>query len=421
VPGRFPEGFRWGTATSAYQVEGDNTASDWWRWEQRPGRIRDGQRSGLACDWWRNAEADFDRMVTLHQNAARLSIEWSRLEPRAGAWDEEALARYLEMLRGLRARGIEPMVTLNHFTLPQWIADRGGWVWPGIVPAFAACAGRVARAAGSLADLWITINEPVGHLIDAHLLGQHPPGRGGIPALVRAMVHSVRAHAAAYRAIHAAQPAARVGLAAHLRPVEPARPQSAADRVLAFQMDRLTNWMYLDALGAGTLIGPLGLRVRVPEAAGSLDFIGVNYYTRTRLMFDARRPRTLFARAVRADGASLSDHGYGEIYPDGLLAVLRRARGYGLPIYVTENGLPDADDDQRPAFIVEHLRRIARAIDEGCPVRGYYHWSLIDNFEWNDGWTLRFGLYAVDPATQTRTARPSAGLYADICRRNGVP
>lgn len=421
VSARFPDGFRWGTATSAYQVEGDNVASDWWRWEQRPDQIKHGHRSGLACDWWRNAEEDFDRMAALHQNAARLSIEWSRLEPREGTWEEAAVRRYLEMFRGLRARGIEPMVTLNHFTLPQWIADRGGWTWPGIVPAFAAYARRVAEAAGALVDLWITINEPVGHLTSAYLLGGHPPGHGGITALVRAMVHSVRAHAAAYRAIHAAQPLARVGLAAYLRPVEPARPRSAADRFLASWMDRLTNWMYLDALRTGALVGPLGLRARVPDAAGTLDLIGVNYYTRTRLMFDPRRPRTLFARAAPPDPTAASDDGYGEIYPDGLGAVLRRARAYGLPLYVTENGLPDADDDQRPAFIIEHLRRIASAIDQGCPVRGYYHWSLIDNFEWNDGWTLRFGLYALDPATQRRTARSSAGVYAEICRRGVLP
>jgi beta-glucosidase len=212
-----------------------------------------------------------------------------------------------------------------------------------------------------------------------------------------------------------------VGVAAYLRPVEAARPSSRVDHYVASIMDRITNWMYLDALVTGRLRGPLGIRARIPEAAGTLDVLGVNYYTRTRLAFDARRPQTLFTRPVTTDGAAYSDDAYGEIYPDGLLDVLRRARAYGVPIYVTENGLPDADDDLRPGFIVEHLRRIGRAIDEGCPVRGYYHWSLIDNFEWNEGWSLRFGLIAVDAATQTRTPRPSAALYAGICRTNTVP
>lgn len=415
--GGFPEGFKWGTATSAYQVEGDNTASDWWVWEQRPGTIRHGDRSGVACDWWRHAERDFDLMVGLHQNAARISIEWSRLEPRQGQWDDAALHRYLEILRGLRMRGIEPLVGLNHFTLPRWVADRGGWLWEGIVPAFGAYAGRFAHAAASLVDFWLTLNEPVGHLLNAYLFRRFAPGRTNPTALVRALTQSVRAHAAAYHAIHQVQPEARVSVAAYLRPVEPAGPRWI-NRWLARHFDYFANWMYLDALVTGRLAGPGGIGADVHDAAGSMDFIGVNYYSRSYVAFDLLRPSTAFVRDEPPPGATISDGGYSEVYPDGLLAVLRRVRDYNLPIYITENGLPDADDDLRPGFIVEHLRRVAQAIEEGCPVRGYYHWSLVDNFEWAEGWSLRFGLYALDPATQARTRRPSAALYADICRNN---
>ncbi len=418
---RFPEGFRWGTATSAYQVEGNNTASDWWRWEQRPGTIRNGDRSGLACDWWRHAERDFDLMVGLNQNAVRLSIEWGRLEPRQGQWDDAVLQRYLEMLQGLRTRGIEPLVALNHFTLPQWVADRGGWLWGGIAPAFAAHARRFARAAASLVDFWLTLNEPVGHLVNAYLLGRFAPGRTSLSALVRTLTVSVRAHAAAYRAIHEVQPAARVGVAVYLRPADPANPRRWVDRRLARLLDYAVNWMYLDALVTGRLAGPWGFGVNVPDAAGTMDFIGVNYYTRSHVAFDLLRPRTAFVRDEPPPGATISDGGYSEVYPDGLLAVLGHVRDYHLPIYITENGLPDAADDLRPAFIVEHLRRVARAIEKGCPVRGYYHWSIVDNFEWAEGWSLRFGLHALDPATQARTPRPSAALYAEICRTNRLP
>jgi len=421
VPMRFPEGFRWGTATSAYQVEGNNTASDWWQWEQAPGRVRGGDRSGQACDWWRRAERDFDLMAGIHQNAARLSVEWSRLEPQPGRWDEAAEARYREMLGGLRQRGIEPLVTLNHFTLPQWVADRGGWLWDGIVPAFAAFTSRFVRAAVPLVDFWITVNEPVGYLISAYLQGRFPPGRANPLAFVRALRASVRAHAAAYRAIHDAQPAARVGVAAYLRPVQPVDQRSSLHRWLARRLDHALNWMHLDALRSGGLVGPGGLHIQVPEAAGTLDFVGVNYYTRTRIVFDLRRPRTFFVRADRPYGVEMSDADYGEVYPDGLLAMLLEVRCYGLPVYITENGLPDGDDDLRPRFITDHLLRVAQAISEGSPVRGYYHWSLIDNFEWADGWGLRFGLYALDPLTQVRTPRPSAALYGEICRQNGLP
>ncbi len=428
MPTRFPDGFLWGTAASAYQFEGGNTSSDWWAWEQQPGRILNGDRSGLACDWWRHAEADFDLMVALHQNALRLSVEWGRLEPEEGRWDRPAEERYLEMLRGLRDRGIEPLVTLNHFTLPRWVAERGGWLWDGIVPAFGAFAGRFARAAGRaasggapLVDFWITINEPVGHLISAYILGRFAPGRAGLAAFTRALVRSVQAHAVAYHAVHEAQPAARVGLAAYLRPAVPANPRSPLDRWVARRLDHIVNWMYLDALATGRLAGPFGVRFRVPQASGTMDFLGVNYYTRSRVAFDLRRPGHLFVRDEPPSGAVISDGGYSEIYPDGLLAVLGAVRRYGLPVYITENGLPDADDDLRPGFIVEHLRRVAQAVDEGCPVRGYYHWSLVDNFEWADGWSLRFGLYALDPATQVRTARPSAALYGEISRSNALP
>jgi beta-glucosidase len=418
---RFPEDFRWGTAASAYQFEGNNTASDWWHWEQRPRAIVNGDRSGLACGWWRDAEADFDRMAALGQNAARISVEWSRLQPAPGAWDQAAEARYLAMLRALRDRGIEPLVTLNHFTLPAWVAERGGWTWDGIASAFAAYAERFVRAAAPLTDFWATVNEPVGYLISAYLLGRFPPGRRNVFAFARAIAMTVKAHAAAYHAIHRAQPDARVGIAAYLRAVDPADLRSRFDTWYARHFDHLTNWAYLDALTTGRLAGPWGLAATIPEAAGTMDYLGVNYYTRSCVEFDLRRPLRLFIRDEPPAGAMVSDHGYSEVYPNGMLSVLRRARGYDLPIYVTENGLPDADDDLRPSFIVEHLRRVAQAIDEGCPVRGYYHWALVDNFEWADGWTLRFGLFALDVASGVRTPRPSATVYADICRQNALP
>src|SRR3989304_764439 len=235
-------------------------------------------------------------MAALHQNAPRLSIEWSRLERNPGQWDDGALARYREMLTGLRQRGIAPMVTLHHFTFPLWLNARGG--------------GVLAR----------------------------PPPAGGPLARVAAAVNSLRAHAAAYRTLHGAQPNARV------------------------------NWAYLDALRDGVLrVGP---RVRVPEAAGTLDFIGVNYYSRDLVQFDRRHGRTLFGRHFPTPGAPISDGGYGEVYPAGLLRVLLKAHQYGVPIYVTENGLPDEGDNLRPGFLIDHLMELWRASRMGCDVRG---------------------------------------------------
>lgn len=417
----FPSGFRWGTATSSHQVEGHNTNNDWWLFEQQPGRIRCGHRSGAACDWWHRAEEDFDRMHALHQNAHRLSLEWSRLEPEPGRSDEQAVRRYRAMLRGLRDRGIEPMVTLHHFTLPLWVARQGGWENPQIVDAFAGYARRCAEWFGDLVGLWVPINEPNIVVALGYLDGRHPPGVRNPLRTRRAIPNLLRAHAAAYHTLHDVQPDVQVGTAHNVRPFDPARPDAPQDRWIASVYAQAFNWMWLDALRDGVARSVLG-HWHLPECAGTMDFVGVNYYTRDRVRFAPWRLRAGLIRSVRPPDADLSDGGYGEIYPEGLYRAVRAVwQHYRRPVFVTENGVPDADDDVRPRFILEHLRALHRAIAEGVDVRGYYHWSLVDNFEWAEGWTLRFGLIALDPVTQRRTVRPSALLYAEICRTNTLP
>ncbi|MDR7569829.1 MAG: glycoside hydrolase family 1 protein [Armatimonadota bacterium] len=418
---RFPRGFRWGTATSSHQVEGDNTNNDWWLFEQQPGRIRDGSRSGVACDWWHRAEEDFDRMRALHQNAHRLSLEWSRLEPEPGRWDEGAEARYRQMLRGLWERGIEPMVTLHHFTLPLWVARQGGWENPEIVRWFARHVKRCAEAFGEFVSLWVPINEPNVVVALGYLHGKHPPAVQNPLRARRAIPNLLRAHAAAYRILHEVQPGARVGTAHNLRPFDPVRSESRLDRWITSVHGQFFNWMWLEALHHGLASSALGTW-HLPECAGAMDFVGVNYYTRDRLRFAPWRVSGGLARAVRDPGALYSDGDYGEVYPEGLYRVVREVwMRYRKPVFVTENGLPDADDDLRPGFLLQHLAALHRAIEEGADVRGYYHWSIVDNFEWAEGWSLRFGLIAVDPHTQARTFRPSAHLYAEICARNALP
>lgn len=416
----FPPGFRWGTATSAHQVEGDNIHNDWWAWEQQPGRIRNGDRSGAACRWWTAAEADFDRAAALHQNAHRLSVEWSRVEPEPGRWDSGALDRYREMVAALRARGIEPMVTLHHFTNPRWFAEDGGWERADAPERFARYVERVVPALRDHVPIWCTLNEPAGWAISAYAAGRWPPGYRSISAALRSLGNLVRAHAAAYRIIHRLQPEALVGIAHYFRLFDPADPRSPLDRAVAAAQDRFVNAAFLDAVTAGR-VRALPWVARFPEAAGTLDFLGVNYYTRDLVAFDLSVPQHLFGRNFTRPGAPRSDGGYGEIYPEGMARVLHRAARYGRTLYVTENGLPDDDDDQRGEFIAAHLREVHRAIAAGADVRGYYHWSLVDNFEWAEGWTLRFGLIAVDPSTQERRVRPSAQFYAETCRHNALP
>jgi beta-glucosidase len=414
----FPADFKWGVATAAHQVEGNNTNNDWWAWEQQEERQAE-YRSGKACDWWENAEADFDRAAEMGLNALRLSVEWSRIEPHPGEFDAAALARYGEMLQGLRERHIEPMVTLHHFTNPRWLAEQGGWENPETVDRFAGFARRVVEALGRHCDLWCTVNEPNVYGVWG-LVGGDGPGK--VPDIKTATClirHMLLGHAAAYREIHAVQSEARVGFAHNMRVFDPANPRSPLDRLAARTLDRVYNQNILTALARGCWTLPLGFGLAW-KLRRTLDWIGLNYYTRDLVAFDRAQSQLLFTRRTHAEDAELLDGGYGEFYPNGLFRCLKRLARLNLPIYVTENGIPDADDDQRPRHLLTHLHQMWHAIQLCYPVMGYYHWTLVDNFEWADGWTLRFGLIALDPETQARTPRPSAGLYADIVHANAI-
>jgi beta-glucosidase len=425
VPLTFPDGFLWGSATSSHQVEGGNDNNQWWDWEHQPGRIWNGDRSADACGWWRNAERDLERAAQLGQNAHRLSVEWSRIEPRQGEFDDAAIARYRQILEFMRGKGIKPMVTLHHFTNPRWLEERGGWLWAGTPELFARFSKHVVSRLGDICNLWCTINEPVIYAVMGYLLGLFPPGRTGLPETVRVVAGMLRAHALAASAVRAASANANVGIVHHMRLFTPAS-QNGLDGLVARTWDYLCNTAFLQALETGILPPPLGWWERVPGLRGSNDFVGLNYYTREHISFDASAPQMGFGRRFTPDHLEQSDNGrdghtYGEVYPDGLEVALKRIARLNCPIFVTEFGLPDATDDQRPRFLVRHLRVVHRAISRGLDVRGVFHWSLTDNFEWAEGWGLRFGLIALDQLTQERTDRPSAQVYARMARANAIP
>jgi beta-glucosidase len=415
----FPDDFKWGVATAAHQVEGGNVNNDWWAWEQEEGHIKEGHQSKKACNWWENAEADFDRATKLGLNAMRLSVEWSRVEPSPGEFDEAALARYAEMLQGLRARAIEPMVTLHHFTNPLWLVDEGGWENPETVDRFARFARRVVEVLGEYCDLWCTINEPNVYGYLGYVDGVWPPGKSDQKTAFLVMRHMLLAHADAYREIHDVQGNARVGLAHNMRILDPADPSSHLDRRATNVADRAFNQAILIALNKGRWALPLGFgpawRLR-----GTLDWIGLNYYTRELVAFDRAQRESLYTRRLHAPDAERLDGGYGEFYPHGLFRCIERLDLLGLPIYITENGIPDEDDDQRPRYLLTHLHEVWHAIQLCYPVMGYYHWTLVDNFEWAEGWSLRFGLFSLSLKNKSRKPRQSAQLYADIIRTNAI-
>jgi len=415
----FPPDFRWGVATAAHQVEGNNQTSDWWAWEQQQGRIKKGHTSGLACDWWENAEADFDRAADLGVNSLRLSVEWSRVEPRPGTFDDRALGRYVEMLQALRERGIEPMVTLHHFSSPRWLADQGGWENTETIQLFARFVRKVVESLRSHCDLWCTINEPNVYALEGYVNGAFPPGKSDVRTAVRVLRNLLRGHAAAYRAIHDVQKNARVGLAHNMRIFDPAHPRAPLDRRVARSMDRFFNQAILVALTKGRWMPPVGFGPAW-KLRHTLDWVGLNYYTRDLVAFDRKSPRSLYGRRLHSSDAELLDGGYGEYYPEGMYRCLETLNHLGLPIYVTENGIPDADDNQRPKYLLAHLHQIWRALQHNYPIQGYYHWTLVDNFEWAEGWTLRFGLIALDRKSQTRSLRKSAQLYRKITMADAI-
>jgi beta-glucosidase len=424
----FPPGFRFGTATSATQVEGHCTTTDWYSFARR-GRVKNGDTLDVACDSWNRWGADIALQRRFGLNAARLSVEWGRIEPRPGAFDRAAIDHYRTILGGYVDAGLRPMVTLHHFSLPNWVADRGGLLSPELPAWLARFAVEVVRALGDLCREWITINEPNVLAAHAYLLGVWPPAARDPRHAAIAHHRLLEAHVTMYRALHDADARGdlSLGVAHHLRVAEPADPGRRADRVAARLFGRVFNDAFAHAVSSGELLGPLDPlfgrfgAFRPAEARGTQDFLGINYYSRDLLRFDLQSAGELFVHRQVAPGAATNDLGW-EIYPAGLETLIERwaDRSGGLPVYVTENGVADATDILRPRFIVRHLARVARAIAHGIDVRGYYHWSLLDNFEWAEGYTPRFGLVEVDFATQTRSPRESAEVYARIARARAI-
>jgi beta-glucosidase len=416
----FPRGFLWGTATAAYQVEGNNIHSNWWAWEQKPGKIRNGDKSGLACDWWGGRwREDFDRAAECGQNAHRFSVEWGRIQPTPDRWDEDALDRYRQMLRGLVERGMTPMVTLHHYTDPQWLGDQGGWENEAIVAHFEKYVTKVVEALKDYVTLWITFNEPNGVMAHGYILCDYPPGKPGIRTAFQAEANMIAAHAAAYHAIHKIQPQARVGIAQHYRGFLPSRDWLPLDRWAAGAQSAFFNEMFPKALVDGVLRTPFG-RTRLPQAKGTQDFLGINYYTRERVKLDLSKPLEMFGQRYNHPESESGDSGIVVNEPEGMFDVLKWGLQFKVPMIVTENGVDDASDRLRPRYLIQHLHQVWRAVNFNWPVKGYFHWTLVDNFEWAAGWTQRFGLWELDIETQARRKRPSADLYADICHENGI-
>jgi beta-glucosidase len=352
------------------------------------------------------------------------SVEWSRLEPTEGAWDAAAMARYKEWTVKLRAAGIEPMVTLHHFTLPKWVAAKKGFETLDTQDAFVAFTRRVATELGATVDVWCPFNEINVYAAEGYLEGIWPPGVKDDTALqVKVMTNMLKAHAKAAAALREVDTvdadgdgqATVITTAHHVRIFQPAS-HSVLDTAIAGLTDDVVNEAVPRALKTGRIRFSVPGTVEVDETvdglAGSIDLLGLNYYTRDIVRADlgsAALSHTYFK-----GGRPTNDLGW-DLYPDGLYLMLKRFSSYGWPIAITENGTADANDTIRTQYLAQHIAAIERAVDEGVDVRGYYHWSLMDNFEWAEGFAARFGLFRVDfEGTRDRTPTSAVDAFKTI-------
>jgi beta-glucosidase len=448
----FPQGFVWGTATAAYQIEGGwdqdgKGESVWDRFASIKGKIADGSDGKVACDHYNRFAADFDLMKELGLASYRFSISWPRVIPDGrGAVNEKGLAFYDRLVDAMLERNIRPFATLFHWDLPQALQDAGGWTTRATVDAFVRYTEVITKALGDRVKDWMTHNEPWVVAYVGHLFGDHAPGLRDLKTAL-AVAHGILlSHGKAVPVIRVQSPGARVGIVHNLEWIEPAsdRPEDVA---AAMRHDGAFNRWFLDPVFKGRYPGDMmaWFAEALPDIrngdmetmAAAIDFLGVNYYTRRIMAHDpagrgAQGRSVLAARQVHWPFTPRADFEEWEVAPEGLYRILMRVAREYRPgfMYVTENGtsLPDqpgADgavhDPVRLRYVAQHAASVHQAVADGADVRGYFLWSFMDNFEWGFGYTKRFGMTYVDYKTQKRTVKDSGRWYSRVARENGFP
>jgi len=398
---QFPQDFFWGAATAAYQVEGNNSNSDWWEWEKRVG-LR--ETSGLACRHYELYKDDFALAQLLNHNCHRLSIEWSRIEPQEGKFLEQEIDHYIDVILSLKERGLLPIVTLHHFTNPLWFSKLGGWLNKKAVDYFLRYVERIVEPLCDKLNYWVTINEPMVYVYHAYILGVWPPQEKSFFKARIVKENLILAHIRSYKLIHEIYKRRKltdpsVSIANNMMVFLPCS-LTLRNRIATYLRDRHFNFEFMERL------------IR----AKSLDFIGINYYTRNLIDAENWSFKDLLLATCSKGHNSLKKNSLGwEIYPEGLYNLLLRLKRYNLPIFILENGICTPDDNLRWDFIHAHLENIHLAIAGGAKVLGYIYWSLLDNFEWDKGFSPRFGLAEVDYNTYKRTIRESARKFSEVC------
>lgn len=408
---KFPKNFSLGTATASTQIEGGETDSNWNDW-YRQGQIKDGTNPARANDHYNRYRDDIDLMASLGIKEYRMSIEWSRLEPKRGVFCDEAIEHYIDEIKYLKEKGIRVLLTMHHFNNPMWFEKIGAFLNPESPDIFNSFCEKMVECFAPYVNEYVTINEPNVYATSAYYFGEFPPGEKSIKKCRIVMTNLAKSHIKAYKTIHRVREKlgyndTLVGYASHVRVFEPERKGNLLDIVGAKLMEQMFQGGLDKCCMTGKATFPIFDKGSFKEGK-YYDFIGINYYARSVVhVFDERAKKD----------ADHNDMGW-EIYPQGIKKVVREYyEKFNAPIYITENGIPDRKDEKRTKFIYDHLNELLSA---GVDVRRYYHWTFIDNFEWMDGENERFGLIENDYETQTRKVRNSTLFYADIIKKHGI-
>ncbi len=400
----FPKGFLWGAATSSHQVEGDNKNNDWCAWEtdKRYKRFS----SGKAANQYELYKEDIKLIKELNQNAHRFYIEWSRIEPSEDIWDYSAIKHYKDELILMKKAGIKTMLTLHHFTNPVWFVQKGGFTKRKSVFYFNRYVSFVAEQFGDLVDFWITINEPGIYTTQSYLHGVWPPQIKNKYKTFKVYWYLAKSHKKAYQTIHKIYKkknwqTPKVGIAQNAISIHSYKPYSFFSFIIA----SFINWLWNHSFFYLT--------------KKHHDFLGINYYFHFRIDKSALKTFDIFINTY-IEHREMSSVGW-EIYSQGIFNVLLDMKRYKLPIYITENGIATVDENKRSRYLISYLKEVYHAIYAGVPVKGYFYWALIDNFEWEKGFDPRFGLVEVNFSTFQRSIRSTARIYSKICQTNSIP
>jgi len=458
---KFPDGFLWGAATSHFQVEGhpkeiQARLSDWALWTNEVGRISDSTSADKACEFYDRYEDDIALIRDMNLNAFRFSFNWPALlqappgtQISPSRLDPEQVEYYRRILTSLKENGVTTFATLFHFTLPDWLAAAGGWTSAYAVSEFKRFTELLVQEFSGLVDYWITINEPLAYAYQSYVAGQWPPGtKYDYLSAFKCVRRMLEGHTAAYDAIKAVDAKAKVSYTLHWRPFMPKNPLNPLDHMVRFYRDFTFNQLFSSSVESGEVRFPfplnghkeiISISGEVEGLKGKCDYLAINYYTRELSRFRPSWPIDIFGESSPDAELAVNEIGW-EVYPQGLFDLLTRDTlpyqfnqdGSRRPVIITENGyaslfaadLDQGDwslaDQKRVDYLLSHLKEMHRAIARGVNVKGYLHWSLLDNFEWAEGLKARFGLIRVSYPSQERILRASAKVYAEIAKNNAL-